>query len=803
MLHNYLKTALRNLLREKGSAFLNVAGLTLGITCSLVLFLLIRHLTSFDNYHANRDRIYRVVMDSDGNNGKFYTSGSPPALPAAFREEFPEAAEVTFMSYRAGSVVKVPQANAETKKFFEKKGVVFAQSNFFKIFDRPLFSGNASRALDEPGEAVISRSLAKKYFGREDVVGQIVMFDTVDYKVTAVMEDHPDNTDFPFDLMLSFATIQKEKEKIGWDGIWSDEQCYVLLKKGQAKSKIESRIPAFVDKYLGKDNYSHMSFSLQPLSDIHFDDRYSNYNYRTSPPEMLIALGAIAVFLIITACINFINLTTAEAITRSREVGIRKSLGSSRAQLIAQFLGETTMVTLFAVALSLGITQIALSLINPFLDLQLTLKFSSDPSLWIFVAGITICVSLLSGLYPSLVVSGYKPAQALKNQITNRSSSGYHLRRSLVVLQFFISQFFIMGTIVLLSQMNYFQKQDLGFRKAAVLIIPIPEQRSGDKSSAASSKRVLRESVTQMTGVLGASLSSTPPSSGTVSTTGFYFDGEDEGQSRGTQLKQVDEHYISLYSIPLLAGKNLQDSDTARGVLVNEELVRVSGFENPQDILGKHIHVSQKTLPVIGVIRDFHTVSLRDKIEPTILMNGIDDYRTLSMRIDQSRIKGVIDVVKNKWENAYPEHIFDYRFLDDQIREFYEGEQKMSLMLTIFTFMAIFIGCLGLFGLATFMANQKTKEIGVRKAMGASVESIIFLFSKEFIKLILIGFVFAAPAAWFLMNKWLENFAYKINIGPEVFISGLLLTLLAAVLTVGYKSFRAAIVNPIESLRYE
>jgi putative ABC transport system permease protein len=566
---------------------------------------------------------------------------------------------------------------------------------------------------------------------------------------------------------------------------------------------IQARMPAFVEKYIGKDNYDHRNFSLQPLREIHFDDRYSNYNYSTAPQEMLIALGAIAVFLIITACINFINLTTAEAITRSREVGIRKSLGSSRTQLVAQFLGETTMVTLFAVALSLGITQVALTVINPFLDLQLALKFSSDGLLWIFITGITICVSLLSGLYPSLVVSGYRPAQALKNQITNRSSSGYHLRRSLVVLQFFISQFFIMGTIVLLSQMNYFQKQDLGFRKDAVLIVPIPEQRSGNEVSAASSMRTLREAVAQMTGVQGVSLSSTPPSSGAVSTTGFYLDGEDESQSKGTQVKEVDENYISLYAIPLLAGTNLQDSDTARGLLVNEELVRVSGFENPQDILGKRIHISRKTLPVIGVIRDFHTVSLRDRIEPTILMNGIEGYHTLSMRIDQSRIKDVIGVVKNKWENAYPQHIFDYRFLDDQIREFYEGEQKMSMMLTIFTFMAIFIGCLGLFGLATFMANQKTKEIGVRKAMGASVESIIFLFSKEFIKLILIGFVFAAPVAWFLMNKWLANFAYKISIGPDVFIIGLLLTLLAAVLTVGYKSFRAAVVNPIESLRYE
>lgn len=803
MLKNYFKTALRNLLRQKGSSLLNIAGLTLGITCSLVLFLLVKHLTSFDNYHTKRDRIYRVVTESDGNNGKFYTSGVPPALPDAFRTEFPEAEEVTFTSYRSGALIKVPQEAQAAKKFVEEKGVVFAQPNFFKIFDRPLVSGSATTALDEPNEAIISRSLAKKYFGREDCIGEMVKYDTLEYRIGAIMTDYPVNTDFPFSLMLSYATIQKEKEKTGWDGIWSDEQCYVLLKEKETPGKIAARIPAFVDKYLGKDNYHHQTFSLQPLREVHVDDRYSNYNYSTAPRQMMIALGAIATFLILTACINFINLATAEAINRSREVGIRKTLGSSRLQLVVQFLGETLLVTSVAMILSLGLTQMALTLINPFLDLQLGLNFSTDVALWIFVIGITVSVSLLSGLYPSFVISGFRPALALKNQITNRSSAGYNLRRGLVVLQFFISQFFIMGTIVLLNQMNYFKKQDLGFRKDAVLVIPVPERESATVAGGASKMRTLRESVAQMAGVEEVSLGSTPPSSGSVNATGFYFEGEDESQSRGTQVKQVDGNYISLYDIPVLAGSNLQDNDTARGFLVNEELVRVSGLNSPQDIIGKRIHMWGKTLPVVGVVRDFHTVSLRDRIEPTVLMNGIDGYHTLSLRINQAQIKDVVAAIRTRWEAAYPEHIFDYRFLDDQIREFYEGEQKMSAMLTVFTFMAIFIGCLGLFGLATFMANQRTKEIGVRKALGASVESIIFLFSKEYVKLICLGFLLAAPAVWFLMNKWLESFAYKISIGPFVFLAGLTLTLLAAVVTVGYRSFKAAIVNPIKSLRYE
>lgn len=804
MFYNYLKTALRNLLREKGSSFLNISGLTLGITCSLVLFLLVKHLATFDNYHSNRDRIFRVVMESDGNNGRFYTPGTPRPLPDAFRNDFPEAEEVTFTSYRSNTQVTVPQPQGEPKKFQEEEGVVFAEPNFFRVFDRSLLNGDAAKALDEPYEAIISRSLARKYFGHEEVIGEIVRHDTIDYKINAVMEDPPVNTDFPFTLMLSYATIKRENDAERWNSIWSDEHCYILLDENTTASEIEARMPAFVDKYVGKENFRKLAFALQPLTELHFDKRYSNYSRNTAPREMLIALAVIAAFLVITACINFINLATAEAIKRSKEVGIRKSLGSSRAELVVQFLGETTVVTVFAVLLSLGLTQIALSVINPFLDLPLKMDFATDHLLWLFVVGITLVVSLVSGLYPSVIISGFKPVQALKNQISNRSASGYNLRRALVVLQFVISQFFIMGTIILLTQMNYFQSQDLGFRRDAVLILPVPQKEyPGPGGDGVSKMRTLREEISRLAGVEYVSLSNTPPSSGSVSSSGFYFEGEEENQRKQAHIKQIDGNYVSLYDITLLAGSDLPDYDTARGLLVNQTLVRLAGMQKPEEIIGKRMILWGKNLPVVGVVEDFHTVSLRDPIEPTVLMNDIQGYRTLSIRLNQAQLQHVISAVKSKWEAAYPEHIFDYRFLDDSIREFYEGEQKMSVVLTVFTFMAIFIGCLGLFGLATFMANQKTKEIGVRKALGASVESIIFLFSREYVKLIFIGFLLASPAVWFLMNKWLENFAYKITIGPLIFVIGLALTLLVAILTVGYKSFKAAIVNPIHSLRYE
>lgn len=801
MLRNYIKTALRNLLREKSSSIINISGLTLGITCSLVLFLMIRHLSSFDNYHSKRSRIYRVVNQSDGNQGKNYTSGVPSVLPDAFRIDFPEAEEVVFTSYRSGSMVTIPQRNGEPKRYNEEAGVVFTQSNFFRIFDRQILAGDAKQGLDDPNEAIISQRWALKYFGKEDVIGEVVKFDAHEYKITAIMEDFPNNTDFPFDLMLSYATIKKQSEENGWNSIWSDEQCYFLLKEGESISGVESRLPAFTDKYRGKDRPDNSMFLVQPLTELHFDERFGTYSYNTIDRAMLIAFGVIALILIVTACINFINLATAEAINRSKEVGIRKSLGSTRNQLIRQFLGETTLITIIAMLASLACAQLALTVLNPFLEIDLSLNFSSDIALWIFIITVTIGVALLSGLYPAFIVSGFNPALALKNLISNKNSSGYNLRRALVVTQFFISQFFIIGTIIVVNQINYFKTKDLGFRKDAIIVVPIPERATDPKGTEATKMRTLRNELAQVAGVERVSLNSTPPSSGNVSATNFKIEGKEE--SFGTQMKQVDGNYVGMFGLELLAGQNLADLDTATGLLVNEKLARTVGFENVNEIVGKMITLWGKNLPVAGVVKDFHTVSLRDPIEATLMMNRIVGYQTLTLQINVRDIQPVLDILKSKWQASYPEHIFDYQFLDQQIQEFYEGEKKMSVLLGAFSSIAILIGCLGLFGLATFMANQKTKEIGVRKVLGASVESIVLLFSREYVKLILVGFLLAAPLSWFVMNKFLEEFAYKITIGPGIFIMGLGATLFIAMVTVGYKSFRAAIVNPAKSLRSE
>jgi putative ABC transport system permease protein len=799
MLRNYIKTALRNLWREKGSTVLNLSGLTLGIASSLVLFLITRHMSTYDINQSKRASIYRVVTESDGNQGKNYTAGVPTVLPDAFRNDFPEAEEVTFTSYENDGLVTIHQTTGEPKKYQEEQGIVYTTPSFFRMFDRKVFKGDPEKALDEPNEAIITKALALKYFGKEDAMGEVISFDKRDYKVAAILEDDKSNTDLPFRIMLSYVTVKKEKDEHGWNSIWSDEQCYFLLKQGEKIEEVERRMPDFTKKYIGEDA-QHQSFTIQPFADIHYDERYGNYSYKTVSQVMFTALAVTAIFLIVTACVNFINLSTAEAIKRSKEVGIRKSLGGTRAQLIAQFLGEAAIVTVLSMLLALGIAQLALGFLNPFMQIELTLNFMSDASLWIFVLGISVTVAALSGFYPSLVVSGFNPVLALKNSMGNRQSSGFNLRRGLVVLQFFISQFLIIGTIVLISQINYFQSKELGFRKDAILTIPVPE-REVPSTGGASKMRTLRNELNRIAGVESASLSNSPPSSGSVSGTDFKIEGNDK--EYGTQVKAIDENYLDLYGLSLAAGDNVEDGDTARGFVVNQKLASMLGYHNPAQIVGKRITMWGKDLPVIGVVKDFHTMSLREPIEATIMLNRIRSYQTLSVKINPLAMQESIKEIQHKWEAAYPDFIFSYRFLDDSIREFYDGEQRVSILLSIFTSMAIFIGCLGLFGLASFMANQKTKEIGVRKVMGASVESIVMIFSKEYIRLIAIGFVIAAPVAWFLMQRYLDQFAYKIELSPLIFLAGLVVTLLIAMATVGYRSFRAAIVNPSDSLRSE
>lgn len=794
MLKNYFTIAIRNSKRNLSYSLINVFGLALGITCSLVLFLMITFFTSFDNYHVNKDRIYRVVSSSNNNGRQDFGAGVPVPLPEAIRNDFSGVQYVLFISASHDGLITV-ENNGSRKIFEQEDGFAFTDSTYFTFFNRKILAGDYKTALQEPNQVLLSEKTAKKFFGERNPLGESIRLNNkIDLKVTGLMEDHPENTNFPFEMLISYATIAKEHEEGGWNSTYSDDQCFLMLQTGVSPQDIDQQFPDFIKKYQGEQNKNEVKRWLQPLNELNHDSRFGNYNYNTISNSTLLAMGVVAIFLLITACINFINLSTAVAVKRSKEVGIRKVLGSQRGQLVRQYLAETGLITLVAMLLSIGFAELTLIRLNSFLDLNLHVDLNNLQLLF-FLFLVWVIVSVLSGLYPALLLSGFSPALALKNKITNRSTGGYSLRRSLVVFQFVISQLLIVGTVILLSQMDFLNNKDLGFEKDAIVSVPIPE------NAPINNRKALKSELSRMKGVESSTLCFTPPSSGSVAMTSYKLEGIEE--SHRTQVKMGDADYVDLFQIKLIAGNGLAGLDSANSCLVNEQLVKSVGLKNPEDIIGRVLSVWGMKLPVVGVVKDFHTMSLTRAIDPTIIFNDLSEYTVLSVKLKGGSVNETLKEIEKSWSTLYPDFLFSYEFLDNEIKEFYETEQQMSSLLVLFSAIAIVIGCLGLYGLISFMANEKEKEIGVRKVLGASTGNILIIFSKEFIILIVVAFVIASPLAAYVMGEWLNNFAYRVPLNSLMFVTGIGITLLIALATVGYRSVRASLANPVDALRNE
>ncbi len=789
MLINILTTAIRNLLRQKANTAISLAGLTLGLTCSFILFLIIIHGNSFDTYHHHRERIFRIVTQSKGNNGIGYTQGVPVPLAEAVKSDFPQVEESVLTSYHRDNLIAAVQSDLSLKKFEEPKGVVFTGTSFFKIFDRAIIVGPQEKLLDQPGDAVISKMWATKFYGDENAVGKVLQYDGAEYTIEAVMENAPSNTDLPFDLMLSSTTIRNVLDQKNWGDIDDNKNCYVLLKSSEQAAIIEDGMSKFINKYLGNSSRDHeTAFILQPLSTLHFDMRFGNYNNRF-PKTVQRVYFLIAVFFLVTSSINFINLATAEAVNRLREVGIRKVLGSSRRELIFQFFGESLLLTVLATIISVALIQVILPLLNNLMEISISLSILSRPTL-LMIIGVTICMAMLSGLYPAFLISSFKPALALKNQLGSSIGMGNRVRKGLVVFQFFICQLFIFGTMLLMRQMEFIQKQDIGFEKEAIINVPVPEK---------SRLRTFKNEILRLPGVEQASLNFSAPSHKAVIGTSFTIPGRD--QQFDTQVKPVDGDYIDLFKIALVEGMKLDDRDTVYAVLVNEKFAADAGFKNSSDIVGKEIEFWDKRVPVRGVVKNFNTTALDKPLESVMLVNDGNSFQNMSIRINHTDMQKTVENIKVEWQNAFPEYIFKYTFMDQQIKDLYKGEQRITTFLKVITFITIVIGCLGLFGLVTYMANHMKKEIGVRKVHGASSVNIILRFASEFVKLIFIGFIFATPIAWYFMAMVLNEFAYKMTLGPMIFITGLGISTVIVMLTVGFRSYMASITNPVTLLK--
>ncbi len=805
MIKNYLKIAVRNLVRHKAFSIINVAGLSIGVASCLLLFTVVKYELSYDTFQPNYVQIYHVVTEDKFPEDVTYTSGIPfPALQA-LRLEFPQITTGALYS-SAGSQVTVLGSSVANqvpqKKFIERSGFFFCDPQFFKVFQFEWLSGSPSD-LQNPNVTVLSRKLAEKYFGDwRNAIGQYLKLDNaVTVKVSGILNDPPANTDFPLGIITSLETAKANAGIYGYTTDWgnttSNFQLFMLLPRNVSQAEVNNRLAQFSKKYYSDDKSSVRTNFLQPLGNIHFDKRFENFGDHVTSKSTLWTLSLIAVFIIIMACINFINLSTAQAVGRSKEIGIRKVLGSYRIQLFAQVIGETAIIVIAAVLLAVAIGALCLPYIKHIASIQETLSLI-NPQTMGFALILILLVTLLAGVYPAFILSGFKPALALKNKITSATVGGISVRRGLVIIQFAISQVLIIGTIIAVSQMNFLRTADLGFSKDALLII-----NANIDSVAQTRQEAYKQRLLQLPGVLAVSFSSDVPSSENGWSGNFAFDHKPD-KSFNIYRKAGDEDYFKTYGLKIIAGRAFSKSDTLNELVVNETLVNKLGIKNPNDIIGKEIRSGRAGWKTItGVVKDFKTNSLREDIKPLMIFEQKKRYAVTGIKLRSSSIPQTKAAVEAAWNKSFPEYAYTASFMDEDIAEFYKQEEQLSLLYKIFAGIAIMISCLGLYGLVSFMAVQRIKEIGIRKVLGASVQNIIYLFSKEFILLIFAGFVVAIPVAYFMMNNWLQNFVFRIKITPAVFLIAILVSIFIAWAAVGYKSIKAAIANPVKSLRSE
>jgi putative ABC transport system permease protein len=797
MLTNYVKISFRNLVRNKAYTTINVLGLAMGMICGLLIFTLVTYHLSFDTFHANRDRIYRFVTEQKRETIS-YASSVPGPLGKTFRNEYTFGEKVARI-ITADDILVAVKDGQTIRKFKEEQGVAFAEPEYFDIFNFPLLTGDPQTALTEPNTAILTEHMAQKYFGTANPINKTFRLDNkIDFRVTGILKDLPANTDRRTEIFVSYSSLRQFNEWMAsddaWGGISSALQCFVRLRPGVSPEQVEQVLPAYVKKYRPTSKNVH-HYRLQPLADVHFDARYGGVMTKTN----LWVLALIGLFLIITACVNFINLATAQALNRAKEVGVRKALGSVRSQLFWQFIAETGLITVAAMVLALLSAQVALPYVNEWFQARMRIDLLTDWQLPVFIGLLIVVVTFFAGSYPGLILARFQPVLALKGKLSQQSVGGFNTRRTLIVAQFAISQMLIIGVIIIANQMRYAQQSDLGFTKEAVVMVPMASE------STIQTQHTIQNRFSKLAGVKDVSLCQAAPASDNNWNTSPRYDNRPEDENFGINVRAADDQYIPLFGLHLVAGRNIYPADTATEFIVNETFAKKLNLARPQELLGKTISLNGDRIkgPIVGVVRDFHNLSFHEDISAVCIASAVDQYDKYAVKIDLATAKTTLAGLEKIWTETHPDQIFEYQFLDDQIAEFYETEALMLKLIQAFAAIAIFIGCLGLYGLVSFMAAQKTKEIGIRKVLGSGTGQIVWIFAKEFSRLILIAFVVAAPIAWYAMNAWLKNFEYKVEPGVGVFALAIGGTFLIAMLTIGYRAVSAALMNPMKALRTE
>ncbi|HTN35595.1 MAG TPA: ABC transporter permease [Arachidicoccus sp.] len=801
MFKNYLKTAWQNLRSHKSYVAINTIGLAVGMAACLLIFLLIQYETSFDNFHKNKERIYRVAAATKTNDGMSYSQGSAFPVAEALRTDYPQLEGVARIFARKNQQITLLNEEDDAPKAKFKENVFFAEPEFFDIFNFPFLAGDSKTALAEVNTAVITQEIAEKYFGDwHTAIGKFIEYNNDKNKVcrvTGVLKNIPANTDFPLQVVFSFKTAAGEDISPDWSGQDGSLNTFVVLPQNMSSRQFDEYLETFVKKHTPTE-YANHGYVLQPLSNIHYQSEFGTFVGNTFSKELITALGLIGVFLLIIACINFINLATAQAVNRSKEVVIRKVFGSSRKQLIIQFLTETFLITLASVCIALGFAFAALPMLNNLL--QISLEIRPGIPMFTFLSSIVIVVTILSGIYPAIVLSGFNPIKVLKSKFANKTAGGLSLRRILVIFQFAVAQALIIGTLIVVRQMNFFQNASMGFDKDAIVMVPLPND-----SMRLVKADALKTQLLQQSGIKNVSISTFSPMDQAGWDGDFKFDNAVKRSPFNADFKWADADYFKTYNIQFVAGKSYNPADTVSGFVVNELMVKKLGLKNADEVLGKKISIFDGGVvaPVVGVVRDFHGSPMKDEMKPEAIGSWKMVYQLINIKIQPKQAKRTLAVVEKLWKSTFPDYVYEYQFLDDKIASFYKQENQLSQLYKMFAGIAIFISCLGLYGFVSFMAVQRTKEVGIRKVLGASVISIVYLFSKEFTILIGLAFLIATPLAYFFMHQWLQNYAYRIDIGVGIFLLTIFIAVVFAWLTVGYQAIRAAVANPVKSLRVE
>lgn len=804
MFRNYLTVAIRNLLRHKTYSVINIAGLAIGMACCIVILLLVRHELSFDTFHEKGDRIYRIYLKASFGDKDIFTSNTYGPMGQALVEDYPEVVDFTRFFYTSWSGKFLVHYKGRRLFLEETK---YAEPSFFKVFDFELASGDPKTALREPYSAVLTQDAAQKIFGNENPVGKVFQRDgKTSYTVTGVLKNMPKNSHLQFDMLLSITElINDPNHKINnWRSF--DFPTYLLLDKGADSKSLEKKLPAFAKKYLDPGVLArvNLEFFLQPLADIHLHSSHINgeMNWYENDPAYVYGISLLAFIVLLIACFNFTNLSTSRSTGRAREVGIRKIVGAKRVQLIRQFLGESVLLAFCAMALAIALVELALPALNAFFGDVLVFDYFDNWKISLSLVGITIITGVLSGSYPAFFISAFRPVIALKGPQSSKTGKAA-IKKTLVVAQFAVSVILLISTGVIIGQLQYIRDRDLGFNQDNIVTIPM------DHISSHQIYESMRHKLLQNPAITGVAASHVKLGrKDGFSTNSFNFEGHSSEDPFTLKYLAVDYDFFSVYDLELVEGRAFSrefgtDAGSGRAYIINQAAAKEIGWERA---VGKKVWQKKNSLAdgqVIGVVKDFHFMSLHTEIGPFIMFINPGELSQMSVRIRPGNIAKTLDFLKATWGEYVPGCPFEYSFLDEHLANLYRSEERTATIVGVFSLLAIFVACLGLFGLISFSVQQRTKEIGIRKVLGASVPQVVVLLCREFMILFGIAILVAWPVVWYAMDHWLQDFAYRIELGPGLFVLGAVLAMIIALLTVSFQAVKAATANPVDALRYE